>query len=170
MEDTAKILNTFIWALQANAINVAYWLLVFQLDTPEGLTPLIEEIDATRNSWKENHPDDEADDNHYSWVLDGQFPLLSSAIQEVLRISSSSFSIRMVQETTKLAGYELHKGEQIICVTRSIHLDDEIHKNAHIYDPKRYLNPTRFTKNGQAVPNHTIPFGGGVSMCEGRCV
>jgi hypothetical protein len=55
-------------------------------------------------------------------------------------------------------------------MTRSVHFDEEIHENASEYDPKRYMKQRNFIKNGKVVTNHSIPWGGGVSMCEGRSV
>jgi cytochrome P450 len=156
--------------LQANAIWAAYWIFVFQLQRPEGLTPLINEVDRARESWVAKQPDAKAEDNISDFAADGSFPLLASTIQEALRSSSFVFSIRDVEESLELGGYQLDKGERVICATRSVHLDEEIHENAQNFVPDRYLNTKTFMKDGKPVRNHTLPFGGGVSQCEGRYV
>ena len=136
---------------------------------PEGLQPLIDEVDTVRNAWKMNNLDIE-DPTQCKWILEGSFPRLTSAIQEALRISSSVISMRLVQEDTTFGGYRFHKGEKVLCATRAVHMDEEIHNSPWDFLPDRYLNGTKFGKKGKVVPNHTMPFGGGVSMCEGRCV
>ena len=71
-------------------------------------------------------------------------------------------------ETTELGGYTLNQGDMVICSTRPVHLDPDIHEQASEYIPTRYMVQKKFTKNGKSVANHTIPFGGGVAICDGR--
>jgi hypothetical protein len=124
--DVAAFLSVDFWGLEANAIYAAYWTIVLQIQRPEGLAPLIREVDEARASWTE--------------------------------------------EPLELAGFQFDKGEQIVCATRSIHLDGEIHKDADEFIPDRYMTTKKFMKNGKSVPNHSLPFGGGDSKCEGRYV
>ena len=95
---------------------------------------------------------------------------MSSAIQETLRYTTSTMSPRRVTGPVTLGGYELRAGEKVVCVTRHVHTDDEIHPQASDFDIRRYLEAPRAIKDGKVIANHTMPFGGGVSMCEGRCV
>ena len=71
-------------------------------------------------------------------------------------------------ETTELAGYTLNQGDLIICSTRPVHLDPEIHEQPTEYIPTRYMTQKRSMKDGKPVTNHTMPFGGGLAMCDGR--
>ena len=77
-------------------------------------------------------------------------------------------SIRSVTETTELGGYTFNPGDEILCSTRTVHLDPEVHGRPNEYIPTRYMTQKKFTKNGKLVTNHTMAFGGGVSMCGGR--
>ena len=77
-------------------------------------------------------------------------------------------SIRAVMETTELGGYTFSRGDEFVCSTRTVHLDPEDHERPGEYILMRYMTQKRFTKNGKSVTNHTMGFGGGVSMCEGR--
>jgi cytochrome P450 len=100
-------------------------------------------------------------------------PLLSSCIQETLRLCTSSFSIRRVAEDAilppnicgngigKHAGLSLKKDEILICQTRQSHLDtDGWGHNASTWRAERFLD-----KDGvKAVKGQMSPFGGGVSM------
>ncbi|KAI0655212.1 cytochrome P450 [Cubamyces menziesii] len=169
--DIAAVLGTQLWALQANAIFAAYWLVALQLQQEEGLAPLIEEIDTAREFWQATHPsvpigiaffEDLASSSSKS------LPLVTSAIQETLRYTSQSYSIRRVVKPVQLGGYELRPDEQVICVTRQTHVDEEIFPDASKFNFRRYLENPKAMKDGKLVPNHSMAFGGGVSMCEGR--
>ncbi|GJJ07926.1 hypothetical protein Clacol_002133 [Clathrus columnatus] len=165
--DIANFFTGDIWAFQSNTMQGVYWIIALQLQKPEGLTKIIEEIDAERDTWIRNNPRIQ-DETRCRWILEGSFPLLTSTIQESLRYASASFSIRIVRKETTLGGYRIREGDYVICNTRCVHMDDEIHKNPTEFIPERYLGTAKFMKNGRIVPNHTMPFGGGVSMCEGR--
>ena len=99
-----------------------------------------------------------------------EFPLLTSTIQETLRYTTYILPIRRVTEPVEFGGYRFDAGDEVLCLTRSVHFDEEIHVNASVYDPGRYMKQKRFSKNGETVANHSMPRGGGVSMCEGRSV
>lgn len=156
-----------LWALQSNAVQAAYWIIALQLQRPEGLSHLIKEIDTARTEWLKNNSTTN-DETRCQWILDSPLPLLTSTIQEILRYATMSFSIRIVEKETVLGGYYIPKGDYLICNTRLVHLDGDIHSDSTEFIPDRYMRSTKFTKDGRTVPNHTIPFGGGVSMCEGR--
>ncbi|KAI0756862.1 cytochrome P450 [Daedaleopsis nitida] len=168
--DVATVLAAQLWALQANAIFTAYWLIAIVLQQPAGLTPLADELDEARRDWQAAHTSTPVGLAFFDEIASNSksLPLLSSAIQEALRFSSSPFSIRRVVAPVTLAGYQLQVGERVVCATRLVHLDDEIHAHADQFDMRRYLKTPRAMKDGKMVPNHTMPFGGGVSMCEGR--
>ncbi|KAF8579492.1 cytochrome P450 [Ramaria rubella] len=169
--DIATTLSCDLWALQANAVYAAYWVIALELQKPQGLSALTAEVDQARRDWQSqfHHAVHNFSENQHQWILDGSFPLLTSAIQEALRISTSSFSIRRVVAPVEFAGFHFEAGERLICVTRSVHLDEEIHPDPHEFRSERYADgQNKFKKNGKIVPNHTMPFGGGDSMCEGR--
>lgn len=164
----AKLLGTELWALQANAVNAAYWVLALELQKPRGLSALVAEVDDARADWKAQNSN-QSDANRHQWIIDAPLPLLTSAIQEALRLSTSTFSIRRVHHPVDFAGYHFETGERIVCVTRSVHLDEDIHPKATEFVTERYMKrQSKFSKDGKVVPNHSMPFGGGVSMCEGR--
>ncbi|EMD31428.1 hypothetical protein CERSUDRAFT_109437 [Gelatoporia subvermispora B] len=170
-ETAATVLASYLWAAEANAIWAGYWLIVFMLQEPGGLAPLVEELDRARAAWLAAHPGTPlTPDAFHTFIADsaGALPLLGSAIQETLRVTSDVMALRRVIEPVEMEGYELGVGERVVSVTRLVHLDEEIHPGAEAFRPTRYLENQKFTKNGKAVPNHSMPFGGGVSMCEGR--
>ena len=153
-----------------NAPNAGYWLIVLNLQREEGLQPLTDEIDEAVLSWKERNPGQNVEDHLYEFISSAKLPLLTSAIQETLRYSTSITPFRRVTEPAELGGFRFNTGDEIVCETRSIHFDEEIHENAREYDPRRYMTEKKLSKDGKIIPNHSMPWGGGVSMCEGRFV
>jgi cytochrome P450 len=181
------VLGTTIWASEANTIWAVYWLIAAPLTQPEGLGPLIAEIDASRSKYLEEHPGTEIDllndpDATYDWIssASANLPLLTAMIQEVLRLYSSVLSKRRVTRPTTLGGHPLEKDQDVLVVIRAVHMDEEIHEDATSWRPERYLKDAdnangggsakKYMKDGKSVPNHSMPWGGGVSMCEGRYV
>jgi hypothetical protein len=47
-------------------------------------------------------------------------------------------------------------------------MDEDLHENPREFIPDRYMNKKKFMKNGKQVVNHSMPWGFGVSKCEGR--
>jgi len=154
----------------ANAPNAGYWLIALNLQREEGLQPLVDETDEAVTSWKQQNPGQKIEDHLYDFISTAELPLLTSTIQETLRYAASVMSIRRVTEPVEFAGHRFDRDDEIVCMTRTVHLDEEIHENASEYDPGRYMKQRKFSKNGKIVTNHSMPWGGGVSMCEGRYV
>ena len=154
----------------SNNPSGAYWLIALNLQRKEGLQPLVDEIDEAVTSWKQRNPDQRIEDHLYEFVSALELPLLASTIQETLRYAAHSISARLVTEPVEFGGYRFDVGDRVVCIMRSVHLDEEIHENAWEYDPRRYMEEKKHTKNGKFVPNHSMPWGGGVAMCGGRCV
>jgi cytochrome P450 len=176
--DIAPILAADLWALNANAIWAVYWLIALHLQKrPERLAVLVAEIDVSRRAYFAAHPPStpiaENPAALHAWLSHSvtSMPLLTSAIQETLRFTMNSGSLRKVMRDTVLGGYQLRAGARVVCYTRAVHLDEEVHECAGEYEPARYMNAGQVhIKDGRRVANHSMPFGGGVSMCEGRYV
>ena len=147
-----------------------YWLIALNLQREEGLQPLVDEIDEAVMSWKQRNPGQQIQGHLHEFVSAAELPLLASTIQETLRYGSESISTRLVTEPVEFGGYRFDMGDMVACILRSVHLDEEIHENASEYDPRRYMEQKKHTKNEKVIPNHSIPWGGGVSKCGGRSV
>ncbi|KAF9792057.1 hypothetical protein BJ322DRAFT_1102586 [Thelephora terrestris] len=116
---------SFLFALMANAPNTGYRLI---------------EIDQAVASWKQQNPRQNIEDHLHEFASTTILPLLTSTIQETLRYAASVMSIRRVTEPVEFGGYRFDTDDEIVCMTRSVHLDEEIHENASEYDPRRYLS------------------------------
>ena len=147
---------------------------MLNLQRPEGLEPLVTEVGGAVTSWNTTNPSLplNSHQNVVDFINQADLPLLNSTIQETLRFTTSIMSIimsiRTVVGTTELGGYTLNRGDEVMCSARTVHLDPEVHERPNEYIPTRYMTQKKFTKNGKPVTNHTMPFGGGVSMCHGR--
>ena len=120
----AATLGADLWAFQANAIWVVYWTIGFLLGSPEGIKPLIVEIDKAREEWKSSHPSTPLTSSSFPDFLSEsseKFPLVTSSIHETLRLATSSSSIRRVTESTEFAGFKLEVGDRVVCMSRSVH-------------------------------------------------
>jgi len=160
--DTAVWLLALLWPLQANSPYAVYWLLVLMLRAPEGLRPVVEEIDTARKEWEKEHSEARFEEQVVQFVAQEPLPLLTSAIQETLRYATGSFSMRCVEaDSVKLGEYEFRKGDNLVCTVRSLHLSNEIFEDAEKFVP------TRFVDRQYKQPSY-LPFGGGISQCEGR--
>ena len=154
----------------ANSPHAGYWMIVLNLQREGGLQPLTDEIDEAVTSWRQQNPDQNIEDHLHEIVSTSDLPLLTSTVRETLRYAASAMSIRRVTEPAEFGGYCFDTDDEIVCMTRSVHLDEEIHENASEYNPRRYMTEKKFSKNGKDVKNHSMVWGGGVSMCEGRFV
>jgi len=154
----------------ANSPEASYWLIAINLQREDGLRPLVDEIGEAVTSWKQHNPGQRIENHLHEFASAAELPLLASTIQETLRYVTWALPIRRVTEPVEFGGYRFDKGDEIVCMTRSVHLDEEIHENPWEYNPRRYMEQKKFSKNGKIVPNHSMPWGGGVSMCGGRSV
>lgn len=166
--DLGVLMMSSYWPLMANVPWGSFWLLIFQLQRSEGLAPIIAELDAAGAAWASTQPDPSVS---YLSNLTAFFqsqphiPLLQSTINEVLRFTSDSYSMRGVvpDEGAVLGGYKLKKNDTLIMSTRSVHFDESLFGR----DAKEF-NPKRFMDLGEEGKGSFRPYGGGVSMCSGR--
>jgi cytochrome P450 len=171
--DIAHALACDLWAAETNTSWTAYWVIALMLQRPEGLASLHLELEHARAQWSLKHSDTSPvghADSIHEWIMSSELPLLKSTIEETLRFTTYSFSNRTATRETTISSYKIKPGDNLLLMTRLTHLDEDIHQDAETFRPDRYINVSakRFVKNGKPVPNHTMPWGGGTSMCEGR--
>ncbi|KAG9008425.1 hypothetical protein FRB90_008889 [Tulasnella sp. 427] len=166
--DLGVLIMSDYWPLMANVPWGSLWLLILQLQRAEGLAPILAELDAAGAAWSSTQPDPTV--SYLSnltafFQSQPQLPLFQSTINEVLRFTSDSYSMRGVvpDEGAMLGGYKLKKNDTLIMSTRSVHFDETLFgEDAKTFEPKRWLNL------GEEAKTSFRPYGGGVSMCSGR--
>lgn len=168
------MLFTELWALEANAIYAVYWLFVNCLRNPEDWKAITTEVDSALREWRRKNQATRLSSSTFGRFMkdiNDKLPLLTSGLQETLRLCTSVFSIRKVAVPTEYAGYQFNVGDRLICPTRCVHMDEEIYDSPTEFRLDRFVDTQKkYFKDGKVVPNYHLPFGGGVSMCEGRCV
>lgn len=91
-------------------------------------------------------------------------PRLVAVYEEVLRINTSSVTVRDVITNTKLGKVTLKKGSKVFAPTRQLHFDPLVFgNNVDQFDPERLLKNKKLTKS-----DSYRPFGGGTTHCPGR--
>ncbi|RSH90846.1 hypothetical protein EHS25_010022 [Saitozyma podzolica] len=146
--DVAALLLGDLWALEANAPNGAIWAIAEILRHPHILPTLRSEIDNAISRLDPPHLSTLLHLPQSQLVL--TLPELNACFQETLRLYTDSFSLRVVQK------------DCVVCVSRpnAVSPESEWGVDAPNWDHTRFLDG-----RAKGVMN---PFGGGVSMCEGR--
>ncbi|XP_039191479.1 cytochrome P450 7B1 [Crotalus tigris] len=164
-----------LWASVGNTIPVTFWAIYYLLRHPEAFAVVCDEIDhLLQSTGQERKPG-------YSIYLSKEqldnLVYLESAINESLRMCSSSMNIRKVKENFILKLEENHevclrKGDLMAIFPPVLHMDPEIYEDPQTYKFDRYVEnskkKTTFFKQGKKLKYFLMPFGSGSSMCPGR--
>ncbi|XP_058030280.1 cytochrome P450 7B1 [Ahaetulla prasina] len=165
----------FLWASVANTIPVVFWTIYYLLRHPEAFAVVRDEIDhLLKSTGQERRP-------RYSIYLSREqldnLVYLESAINESLRMCSSSMNIRKVKENFIFNFEEnreacLRKGDLLAIFPPILHMDPEIYEDPQTYKFDRYVEngkkKTTFFKQGKKLKYFLMPFGSGSSICPGR--
>ena len=90
-------------------------------------------------------------------------PRLEAVSHEVLRLVTSSMSVRTVVAPTTIGGKTLLPGNDIFIPYRQMHLDPAVFGlDSHRFNSKRFLDESL-----KKSPSYR-PFGGGTTYCPGR--
>ncbi|KAG8133648.1 hypothetical protein E2320_011414 [Naja naja] len=166
---------TFLWATVGNTIPAIFWTMYYLLRHPEAFAVVRNEIDhLLQSTGQEKRPG-------YNIYLSREqldnLVYLESAINESLRLCSSSMNIRQIKEKFILKSEEnrevcLRKGDFLAIFPPVLHRDPEIYEDPHTYKFDRYMEngkkKTTFFKQGKKLKYFLMPFGSGVNKCPGR--
>ncbi|XP_053106559.1 25-hydroxycholesterol 7-alpha-hydroxylase isoform X2 [Hemicordylus capensis] len=166
---------TFMWASVGNTIPAIFWTTYYLLRHPEALAVVRDEIDHLLQSTGQETG------LGYSIRLTREqldnLVYLESALNESLRLCSSSMNIRIAKEdfAFKLEGNQevsLRKGDFIVIYPPILHMDPEVYEDPKKYKFDRYVEngkkKTTFYKQGKKLKYFLMPFGSGSSICPGR--
>ncbi|EJD41901.1 cytochrome P450, partial [Auricularia subglabra TFB-10046 SS5] len=161
LEDRATSALPLFWAVHTNSNKAAAYLLqyLFADSTPQRVRAAIQdEVDAAFAG---------GSDLPSTTVLTQDCPHLDAAVDEVLRLCTSSTSARIVVKNTSLAGKTLYAGGRILMPSRHLHRSEDIW-GAH---PERFVPDRGRWSTGdvhQQPEGVWRPFGGGQTYCPGR--
>ncbi|KAL8962323.1 MAG: hypothetical protein Q9193_001244 [Seirophora villosa] len=155
--DIAAILMMTFWVINGNAYKLCFWVLAHILYDPSLFASTrAEAISAVRSS---------ASPNSLAANLD-KCPHLNAVLNETLRITSSSSTIRNVVGSFTLGGKRLRKGTKVLIPARQLHLDDRAFGvDAKSFDAERFLEKKDLVRS-----SNFRPFGGGTTYCPGRFI
>ncbi|KAM6125844.1 LOW QUALITY PROTEIN: cytochrome P450 7B1 [Pterocles gutturalis] len=165
----------FLWASVGNTIPATFWAMYYLLRHPEALATVRDEIDhLLQSTGQQRGP---TYNIHLTREQLDNLVYLESALNESLRMCSSSMNIRISQEdfVLKLEGNQevtLRKGDWIALYPQILHMDPEVYEDPKEYKFDRYIEngkkKTTFYKAGRKLKYFLMPFGSGISMCPGR--
>ncbi|XP_066291054.1 cytochrome P450 2U1-like [Branchiostoma lanceolatum] len=95
-----------------------------------------------------------------------QLPYVNACLLEVMRIRSlNPVTRRATTQDTKLRGYDIPKGTQVLMNLYSVHMDPAYWSDPDRFDPERFLDA-----EGNVMNKHEsfLPFGGGRRVCLGE--
>ncbi|KAG8936860.1 hypothetical protein FRC02_010722 [Tulasnella sp. 418] len=154
LDGRARASLTVLQALHTNSAPTSFWLILYILYTPG----LLEKIRAeVAPAYATGVPNVE--------YLSKQCPLYNSVWAEVLRLVSSTISVRLVDvDTPGVGGYTLRKGAKVFCPARLSQMSPAF------WGPDvAQFKPTRFMERPQDATSAKMrPFGGGPTLCPGR--
>ena len=153
-------------AASMNSNPAVFWLLSYIYSDPELLSDIRKEASSAVSVSGSKAKLD------LSQLLK-RCPILTSCMQEMLRILDAFIGTRVVMEDTLLNDqYLLRKDGIIQLVCGPMHLSSSIWgSDSHAFDPRRFLksNQDNLSKDSRkAQKSGYNPFGGGATLCPGR--
>ena len=140
--------------INANAYKQCFWMMAHILSSPTLVATLQQEVSSVVSEGM--------DDLEYR--LEQQCPRLRAVFLEILRLSTSSSTIRGVMQATNIGDKTLKSGANILIPYRRLHRDPDVFgENAERFEPERFLKDP-----GLATNPSFRPFGGGKTYCPGR--
>ncbi|PQE28279.1 cytochrome P450 protein [Rutstroemia sp. NJR-2017a BBW] len=161
-EDCARILMIILWG---NVQMTTFWTMAHILARPallarirHEIAPVMEKLEPLENASRD------AMVNLIKSDLVEACPLLDSAVNEVLRVSSTGSSIRKVVKPVNIGGKDLPVGVKVLLPQRPLLLSTQ-----GFGPDAQEVDLLRFLKN-KALSRHEYyrPFGGGITMCSGK--
>ena len=119
-------------------------------------------LDAIREETSKTFMDGDLDMGR----LMGQCQTLDATLNEVLRQSSASASVRRVVKPARVGGTTLKAGPRVMMPYRQLHFNKQV-----FGEDAGDFKPSRFLRNRDLNHNTSFrPFGGGANYCPGRHV
>ncbi len=162
----------FLWATQANTLPAAFWTLAFLMNDAAALKAVGDEV---RTVLKE--APFEGGRPQLTPAILQRLVHVDSAINEALRLTSGSLTIRVALRDVELdleggKTLKVRAGERVGLYPWLTHHDQRIYEAPDTYRFDRFVAAGKrrrsFLLEGRKVAHFLMPFGGGVSMCPGR--
>uniref|UniRef100_A0A8C5R1A7 Uncharacterized protein n=1 Tax=Leptobrachium leishanense TaxID=445787 RepID=A0A8C5R1A7_9ANUR len=167
-----------LWASQGNTGPSCFWLLLYLMKHPEAMKAVVGEVQKLiKETGQEVKPGGPLLNLTRDMLL--KTPILDSAVEETLRLTTAPILIRAVRENMNLkmsSGKEfaIRKGDRVaIFPYVTLQMDPDVHPEPEQFKYDRFLNEdgtkkSDFYRNGKRLKYFTMPWGAGTSMCPGR--
>jgi len=156
------MLGMLMVTLVANSSDAAGWILIATLQSPSLFETVRAEVDSL--------PRSASNSTRPNLTRPPHVPMLDSAVQETLRLFTSTLSARVATEDFTLATSDpplrvrMKRGDRVIVPTRVLHLDPTIWgADVKAWRGDRFLGDV-----GRRRKSQMAPYGGGSSICSGR--
>ncbi|KAJ8012223.1 hypothetical protein DPEC_G00066460 [Dallia pectoralis] len=176
MQDRFMLL--LLWASQSNTGPSSFWLLLYLMKHPDAMRAVRQEVEKvlkeTGQEVKDGAP---LVDLTRDMLL--QTPILDSAVEETLRLTTAPILTRAVIKdmSLKMADgneYCLREGDRLAMFPHTaVQKDPNIHPDPLSFKYDRFLTAegdkkTEFYKDGKRLKYYNMPWGAGSTMCPGR--
>ena len=153
--------------INSNVQMTAFWMMAHLLQRPDVAAAVREEIGPAMKALESSETIDGANlADVAKRDLTESCPLLNSAFNEVLRVSSTGSTVREVMRPVRIGGKTIPIGTKVLIPQRQLLLATEgFGSNAHEVDLSRFLKDKSLARH-----DYYRPFGGGVTLCTGRFV
>lgn len=174
LEDLARFESSLAIALLVNAAPATFWTLFDVLSNPKLFLEVRQQLESFIRPSSSDDNTQASGESHQTLRVNmaqvlKECPLLSSLMEEVLRIRSTNASGRMVMRDTVLNNQYLLRANSTVLIPSA-----SVHNDSSTWGPTvKEFDPSRFVKS---VESETLPqpayvyraFGGGAALCPGR--
>uniref|UniRef100_A0A8C5R0R0 5-beta-cholestane-3-alpha,7-alpha-diol 12-alpha-hydroxylase n=1 Tax=Leptobrachium leishanense TaxID=445787 RepID=A0A8C5R0R0_9ANUR len=173
-----RFMFLLLWLSQGNTGPSCFWLLFYLMKHPEAMKAVVGEVQKIiKETGQEVKPGGPLLNLTRDMLL--LTPILDSAMEESLRLTTAPILIRAVRENMNLklsSGKEfvIRKGDRVALFPYlTLQMDPEVHPEPEKFKYDRFLDEdgtkkSKFYKNGKRLKYFTMPWGAGTSMCPGR--
>ncbi|XP_029581173.1 5-beta-cholestane-3-alpha,7-alpha-diol 12-alpha-hydroxylase-like [Salmo trutta] len=180
MEDFMQDRYMFLllWASQGNTGPAAFWLLFYLMKHPDAMRAVQGEVEEVLKETGQEVKHEGPFINLTQDMLQ-KTPILDSAVEETLRLTSAPVLTRAVLQdmSLKMADgneYHIREGDRVALFPyTAVQMDPEVHPDPLTYKYDRFLTAeggkkTDFYKGGKKIKYYNMPWGAGITMCPGR--
>ncbi|KAG8924102.1 hypothetical protein FRC00_005481 [Tulasnella sp. 408] len=163
LDGRARGVLTILQAFHTNSAPTSFWFILYCILTPGLLPRVLAEISPAYSA--PSAPGEQPNVDIAYLTNQKACPLFHSVYTEVLRLVSSTVSVRVVdQDTPNIGGYTLYKGAKVFCPGRPLQLSEEFWgAEAKEFKAERFV-----TRPQDGTGLKMRPFGGGPTLCPGR--
>ncbi|KAL8992570.1 MAG: hypothetical protein Q9169_007000 [Polycauliona sp. 2 TL-2023] len=165
--DTARFEVGNSIAILVNTAPAVFWMLFYLYSNPSFLQDCRDEVEAIIADTKEVDGTRKTVDIS---KVKQNCPILTSALQEVLRQRTLGSQVRQVMEDTMLDGkYLLKKDATVLMPSLVMHTDPAIWgPDVAEFNPIRFMKGNTIHQTHKPNPKALRIFGGGTTLCPGR--